>query len=252
MQYPPRSRHPIAWGVAAAIGLSALTAQAAVNRRADFGTTHASRDTITVANGIVAANDNQGSPFIILDKVNAHVFVFDRTGRLQASAPALLGSARGDDTVPGIGKKKIADVKPEERTTPAGRFVAEYGRSSTRGEDVVWVDYDAAVSMHRVVTSNPKEHRLERLATPTPKDNRISYGCINLPKAFYERWVGPTVQHTRTIVYVLPETRPARQVFAFLDHDRDRAVAKVARGPHPVARSMRAGPPDGGMPIIDQ
>jgi len=216
-------------------------------KHADFGSTHASRDTVTVANAIARTGDNAGAPFILLDKVNAHVFVFNPQGRLQADAPALLGFAKGDDTVPGIGEKKIADVKPEERTTPAGRFVAEFGQSSSRGEDVVWVDYDSAVSMHRVVTSNPKERRLQRLATPTPKDNRISYGCINLPKAFYEKWVGPLVAHTRTIVYVLPETRPLRQVFAFVDSSATRAPHASA-----VARSMRAGPPDGAMPLIDQ
>jgi hypothetical protein len=90
---------------------------------------------------------------------------------------------------------------------------------------------------------------LERLATPTTKDNRISYGCINLPKAFYERWVGPTVEHTRTIIYVLPETRPARREFAFLAGGRG---LKMARSPHAVTKSMRAGPPDGAMPVIDQ
>lgn len=220
---------------------------AAAARQADFGRTRASRAVVTVANAIVRTGDNQGAPFIVLDKVNARVFVFDPQGRLRADAPALLGFAKGDDTVPGIGEKKIADVKPEERTTPAGRFVAELGESSSRHEDVVWVDYDSAVSMHRVVTSNPKERRLQRLATPTPRDNRISYGCINLPKAFYEKWVGPTVAHTRTIIYVLPEVRPLRQVFAFVDAPAPRTARASA-----VARSMRAGPPDGAMPIIDQ
>ena len=57
----------------------------------------------------------------------------------------------------------------------------------------MWVDYDAAVSMHRVITSNPAERRLQRLASPTPKDNRISYGCINLPAAFFDKVLSPTV-----------------------------------------------------------
>jgi hypothetical protein len=231
-------------------GAAQAAAAAASAPKADFGPMHASRNTMRVANGIVASSDNEGAPFIILDKTNARVFVFDATGRLQASAPALLGLAKGDDTVPGIGDKKIADITAEERTTPAGRFVAEFGRSSSRGEDVVWVDYDAAVSMHRVVTTDPKERRLQRLATPTPRDNRISYGCINLPKAFYEKWVGPTVARTRTIIYVLPETRPARQVFAFLDPNNNIRTARSAHGS--VGKAMRAGPPDGSMPIIDQ
>lgn len=42
--------------------------------------------------------------------------------------------------------------------------------------DVLWVDYDGAVSLHRVVTTNPAERRMERLATPAPLANRIYSG----------------------------------------------------------------------------
>ncbi|HEV7912837.1 MAG TPA: L,D-transpeptidase [Albitalea sp.] len=232
-------------GSEAAIGRPEPTPQASV-KRADFGRERPSRDAAQVANAIVASGDNDGAPFIILDKVAARVYVFEPAGRLRAAAPALLGLARGDDTVPGIGDRKIADIKPEERTTPAGRFVAEFGRSSSRGEDVVWVDYDAAVSMHRVVTSNPKERRLQRLATRSVRDNRISYGCINLPKAFYEAWVGPTVAQSTTIVYVLPEAHSLRETFSFLDGKR-----RLAR--QAATKSLRAGPPEGmPMPLIDQ
>ncbi len=233
----------------AALARPVAIVPAAAAGHADFGHVRASPAAVELANGIVASGDNAGAHFILLDKVNARVYVFEPNGHLRASAPALLGVARGDDTVPGIGDKKIADIKPEERTTPAGRFVAEFGRSSTRGEDVVWVDYDAAVSMHRVINTNPKERRLQRLASPTARDNRISYGCINLPKAFYEQWVGPMVARSRTIVYVLPEVRPLHQVFAFLDsHAQQRAARQAAPG-----RALRAGPPEGAaMPFIDQ
>ena len=78
----------------------------------------------------------------------------------------------------------------------------------------MWVDYDAAVSMHRVLTTNPKERRLERLATPTPDDNRISYGCINVPVDFFEQYVAPAFDGHNAIIYVLPEVKPLEQVFA--------------------------------------
>ena len=125
-----------------------------------------------------------------------------------------MGAARGDDTVPGIGDRKIGEILPHERTTPAGRFVGEAGRN-LQGEAIVWVDYDAAVSMHRVRTSNPRERRLERLATPTAADNRISYGCINVPVAFFDRQIHPLFDGGRTVpIYVLPEVRTFEEVFA--------------------------------------
>jgi hypothetical protein len=196
---------------------SASEAQlSASHHHANFGRERASGDARDIADWVVDSADNLGLPFVIVDKIDAKIFVFDAGGRLTGAAPALLGLARGDDTVPGIGDREYADMPPETRTTPAGRFVAELGMDAL-GKDVVWVDYDAAVALHRVITSNPEEHRLERLATPTPLDNRITFGCINVPKKFYETVVRPAFTGTKGIVYVLPETRSAREVFASYD-----------------------------------
>ena len=194
-------------------------------KRADFGSAVPTEDVRQLANWTVYVGNHQNKPFVILDKKDARVWVFDRLGHLKAESPALLGFAVGDDNAPGIGTKAIADVRPDERTTPAGRFVAEMGMNA-RNEDVVWVDYDAAVSMHRVLTTNPQERRLERLATATSEDNRVSYGCINLPVAFYEQVLAPTVRQEGAIIYVLPETRSAQQVFGSFDVDQPRNVAQ--------------------------
>lgn len=179
-------------------------------RMANFGAEQASADVQRMAHWVADARDNGSMSFAIVDKRDAKVFLFDREARLQAVAPALLGSAHGDDTVPGIGDKPLAQVLPEEKTTPAGRFIAEVGESSTRGEDVVWVDYDAAVSMHRVLKV---PERLKAIGTPTPEDNRMSFGCINLPDAFYEKSLRPAVDHGGVVIYVLPETRTLQATF---------------------------------------
>jgi hypothetical protein len=192
-----------------------VSREAAV-RRVDFGAVQPTADVRQVATWVLAAGDHRNKAFVILDKKDARVYVFEPNGRLKAESPVLLGYAVGDDNAPGIGSKPLSQILPEERTTPAGRFVAEMGMNA-RGEDVVWVDYDAAVSMHRVLTTNPAERRLERLATPTHEDNRVSYGCINLPTAFYEQVLAPTVKGGGAIIYVLPETRPLHQVFAAMD-----------------------------------
>lgn len=170
-------------------------------------------DADRVARWAAATGDAGRRPFVIVDKRHARVMAFDGSGRLAHSTAALLGGAPGDDSPPGIGNKPVMEVRPEERVTPAGRFVARLGRNLS-GEDVVWVDYDAAVSMHRVRATNPAERRLQRLASETIADNRISYGCINLPVAFYEGVVRPLVDSGRTVVYVLPETRALTEVFA--------------------------------------
>jgi len=206
------------------------------HQRANFGLERVSREARQIADWIVHSADNLGLPFVIVDKIDARIFVFDAGGRLQGASAALIGSARGDDTVPGIGDREYVDMPPETRTTPAGRFVAALGMN-TRGEDVVWVDYDAAVDIHRVVTNKPEERRLARLATPTAQDNRISYGCINVPARFYDRVVNPAFSGTDGIVYVLPDSRPAREVFGAYDVE-----ARSGHGNAGPTETRRAGP----------
>lgn len=167
------------------------------------------RDT---ANWVVDSGDNQGMPFVIIDKMQARVLVFDARGQLGGTASALLGLAVGDDSVPGIGQRRLSSIRPHERTTPAGRFVASLA-PNLKGEEILWVDYHNAIAMHPVVTSNPKEHRTERLASSRVQDKRISYGCINIPADFYHRYVSPAFSGTNGVVYVLPETRPNASVF---------------------------------------
>jgi hypothetical protein len=181
-----------------------------------FESENASPDAHQIADWIVDSGDNHKLPFVIVDKKDARVFVFFADGRLRGAAPALLGLAVGDDSVPGIGNRKLATIRPDERTTPAGRFVAATDRNLHGGE-ILWVDYDAAISLHPVITSNPKERRAERLASPTPLDNRISYGCINVPVDFFKRVVSPAFSGTNGIVYILPETRSIEKVFASYD-----------------------------------
>ena len=154
-----------------------------------------------------ATDDTHGLPFVIVDKLAARVFAFDRRGILVGATPALLGLARGDDIMPGIGMLRLAEITPDQRITPSGRYQAHLG-ANLAGHRILWVDYDAALSLHPVVTSNAAEHRLQRLATASILDNRISYGCINVPAQFYETIIQPLFTPADGIVYILPETRP--------------------------------------------
>jgi hypothetical protein len=194
------------------IALVAVVGEAPAAAAANFGATEASPDTRRVADWVVASGDNGGLPFVIIDKLGARVFVFDHGGSLRGSAPALLGLTRGDDSPPGIGDRKLANIGPDERITPAGRFVAALGRN-LGGQDILWIDYATAVSLHRVVTSKKAERRGQRLASMTTLDNRISYGCINVPVAFYETMVRPAFAATAGIVYIMPEKRSIAEVF---------------------------------------
>lgn len=173
--------------------------------------------------------DHRGLPFVIIDKRAARIWIYDRHGRLVESSPVLLGSAIGDGSVPGIGLRPLSQIRPEERTTPAGRFFLEAGHN-TAGESIFWIDYEAAVSLHRVRSGRPGDRRLQRLATPSAADNRISYGCVNLPTAVYNRSIHPLFLPRGGYAYVLPEVVDMRRAFPTLT-----PLVPPAPGPHHTA-----------------
>lgn len=162
---------------------------------------------------VVRSGDAAGMAFAVLDKPSATVTIFDAKGQLVARSPVLLGQAVGDVAPPDIGTRPLSKVKPNEKVTSAGRFVTEAGRNHT-GEDIVWLDYQQALSMHRVRNVRG-ENRPQRLASPTVADNRISYGCVNMPLSFYDRYIDPLFGKQKGVVYVLPETQPLAALFPF-------------------------------------
>jgi len=161
---------------------------------------------------ISAEHDNGSMPYIIIDKQNASLMLFKANGEPVGQTPVLIGVGVGDDSSPGVGAKNLSEIGPAERTTPAGRFVAKFGKAFGHTR-VLWVDYANSVALHAVITTNKKEHRVARLLSPTPDDNRISFGCINVGTSFYTKHVRALFQKAGGVVYILPDTKPLDDVF---------------------------------------
>ena len=205
------------WAVKAlcTLGMVAAVVAQAAAPVADFASARPSPEARYVANWAVEG-DAAGMPFVVVDKKQARVYVFERGGKLVGTSAALLGQAVGDSSALGVGQRtQNGTLSAADRTTPAGRFVSQPGRN-LQGEKVVWVDYAAAFAIHRVRPGASKEQREERLATPSPDDNRVSLGCVVVPVAFYERVVQPLLGSVRGVVYVLPETTPVHEMFGNL------------------------------------
>jgi hypothetical protein len=115
--------------------------------------------------------------------------------------------------VPGIGDRPVSQIRPFERTTPAGRFDSVPGRNLT-GESVVWVDYDTGIAIHRLRPGASEVGRARSLASATPDDNRQSYGCVVVPPAFFDAVVQPVLGRTHGVVYVMPDEQPVQAMFA--------------------------------------
>ena len=165
-----------------------------------------------LADWVAVSGDHRRLPFMIVDKLGARIYAFDAAGAFLGSAPVLVGLARGDVSSPQIRGLKLSQISADQRTTPAGRFVTRWGPSADHGV-MLWVDYIDAISMHPVMSVSANEHRSQRIRSSDPDDHRISYGCINVPKPFYDTVVLPALRGGNAVVYVMPDTKPVAKVF---------------------------------------
>lgn len=181
----------------------------------DFAGQQASSDARYAAQWIADRADNQTLPFVIVDKKNARLFVFDGKGRPRGATAVLLGAGLGDESVPAISSRVLTSLLPYEQTTPAGRFASEPGHNLA-GEDIVWVDYSAKIAIHRVRPDSSRKRRVERLASAAAGDKRVSLGCIVVPVSFYLSVIEPMLGAQAGVIYVLPETTSVQSFFGAL------------------------------------
>jgi len=173
----------------------------------------ASPEVQSVAQWVGSSRDNAGLPFLVVDKANAQVYAFNQSAQLKATAPILLGTGRGDVVlVPS--DAPMSAIPPAKRITPAGRYLS-YLITDSHGKQVLAIDQANLISLHIVAKGTPAQRRAERLASLTSDDNRVSFGCINVPPGFFTQIVSPDFTPARGLVYVLPETRTAAQQFGF-------------------------------------
>ena len=165
-----------------------------------------------VTTWVAETGDNNALPYVVIDKPAAAIYAFDATGKPVGFGSVLIGRALGDDATPGVGSKSLAEIGPAEKTTPAGRYLAKFGLAAGHNK-VLWVDYATSVAMHTIPTGNPKENRAKRMLSPEIDDNRITFGCINVPKALYNGKIAPLFAKKGGYVYILPDVKPLEDAF---------------------------------------
>jgi hypothetical protein len=191
-------------------------------RLADFRGQSASHDVRLIADWAVHTRDHRGLPFIIVDKVNAAAYAFEPSGRLVRSTSVLLGTGIGDVFPPGVADMDMYATKPWQRVTPAGRFEADIDVVA-KGKSLLWVDYDTGIALHKIPSGKSSQRRHERIKSARAADKRMTYGCINVPAAFFDQVVYPAFKARGGMVYVLPESSPAAKLFGAYDV-RERAA----------------------------
>lgn len=191
-----------AWVCAAVVGFCVLVSPA----RSE---SVSSADIAAMAQIALRSRDSADMPFAVVDKRNAQLAVFDARGRLVGVTAALLGLAPGDQAFPDASRKlaQHGSLPWAERTTPGGRYHSMPG-NNLAGERVIWFDYDSALAIHRLRPAPAHERRAERLATPSPADNRITLGCVVVDPAFFDTVVLPILGRSHGVVYVLRDDDP--------------------------------------------
>ena len=210
-----------------ASGLVAVAEPVAKKAAAEKPVAALTGDAADIVAWVIATGDNRGLPFAVVDKKAAQVLVFDAKGKLKAQTPALLGSAVGDYSAEGVADRELRDIPAEDRTTPAGRFVAGYGPAAG-GERALWVDYATAISIHALPKNAPKqEKRKTRLSSKTVDDNRITHGCINVSSTFYSKTIKPIFGKKGGVFYVLPDTITVQEAFPAFEAEQRLATLGV-------------------------
>lgn len=147
----------------------------------------------------VAAKTGKG--FIVADKPNGMIHVFDVNGKTLVQEPALFGKDSGD-TMIGYPYK----------ITPAGEYKLNVAKwdEYVGGYTVDLMDKDEliVVSLHAAYLAHPEERREARLATPTGADNKISGGCINTTHDTFLNKIMPNfAKIDGGMIFVLPDNQ---------------------------------------------
>lgn len=174
-----------------------------------------SRAASTVNSWVQESRDNAGKPYIIADKQSGEIHVVDGKGRVVATAPALYGRKTGDGMTLGETPAGIFSVHQEAAPASYGGDLQQFA-TAPNGD---------VYAIHRVLTNNPKQNRLGRLASPAAEDNRVSLGCINIPADIYNKYLGKSFDGK---LYVLPDQRSLGDTFKGLDEQR--AKDNLAQG----------------------
>jgi hypothetical protein len=173
-----------------------------------------SSDAAKTAQWVLDTADSEGYPFIVTDKIGATMYFFDEKGVLLKKSPVLVGKNVGDF----IGNTDAGRITPSGRFEIAPETDATYGNVfSVMGTDMVDSETGelVEVAIHRLALHDPSEKRPQRIATTTPLDNRISWGCMNLDNKVMD-WAFNNYP-LGGLIYILPETAKGRSVFAPLN-----------------------------------
>lgn len=187
-----------------------------------------------VADNRMRANPNK--PIAIVDKQMGLTYVIDANGVLAGKSASLTGKTKGD--VRSEAAKKTANVESiaeKDKVTEAGMFDASVKNVPHYGNVITLQIFDNySIAMHPTYLGAPAEQRQARLESATPEDNRISFGCINVPNEFMQNVVFKAIpKGVKSFpIVVIPESKSIQEFFPTEDFasSETKYITKTAQG----------------------
>lgn len=140
-------------------------------------------------------------PTVTADKKAGTITVYYPDTQERVIQPALFGEVISNE----LNKKNYELPGKFDGITPAGTFPLTKIYSWQLKEDMlVYIRGKSSVgAIHPLWMKNPRQQRVERLRSPSPDDNRVTGGCINVDRDFFYNVLNKLPQGTT--LTVLPE-----------------------------------------------
>jgi hypothetical protein len=145
---------------------------------------------------------NHSTPAVITaDKTNGTISVYWPDTNTTITKPALFGKVKSN----ALNLERYDRPGPFNNITPAGSFPVTKMVSWRLNESMlVFINGKATVlAIHPLWNGNPDQRRIQRLNSPSPDDNRITGGCINVDETFFYSVLNQLPDGT--ILNILPE-----------------------------------------------
>jgi 5'-deoxynucleotidase YfbR-like HD superfamily hydrolase len=142
--------------------------------------------------------------YVIVDKPSATLFIIGADKKLIGQMPVLLGQTKGETP-------NMSDAESDtavQATTPSGKYTllrlaGEEDLITYKGKVFSLCGSDA-LALH--ITYPPeKEKRTEALNTPTPEDNRMSWGCINISEEMWGKYIEGNIEARGAYMFITPD-----------------------------------------------
>lgn len=141
------------------------------------------------------------NPTITADKVKGTITVYWPDTNKSITQPALFGRVKSNE----LHMDNYDNPRVFDNITPAGSFPITKMISWRLNEPMlVFIQGRSSVAaIHPLWMGNPDQKRIQRLKSPTPTDNRITGGCINVDATFFYTVLNHLPDGT--ILTILPE-----------------------------------------------